>query len=297
MGENLNSRIRGIRSKMNGHLQEIFSSTLMRPLAWVRSTFDRLLPVHPPDEDVSPVDGSSYQFDHEPSAGPLFTRTRVVPVSRASFRRNRIVAMEECGMLADQFKLLRTQLFQHTRPGGLNAIQISGFNTGEGKSLVAVNLAISIARDARQTTLLVDADLRNPSIHKLLDLGSDVPGLKQHLLDGMPLEEILVSPGIEKLSVLPAGGKINHSTELIGSPAMETLVRELKERYRDRYVIFDTPPVNECSDPLVFCEYVDAMILVARADFTTSDAVRAAMDRIPREKVLGIVLNDARIDG
>jgi capsular exopolysaccharide synthesis family protein len=220
----------------------------------------------------------------------------VLPVSRETFRRNRIVAMEEMSPLADQFKLLRTHLFHRTRPTGLNAVQITGFSAGEGKSLVAVNLAISIARDARQTTLLVDVDFRNPSIHALFGLSPETAGLKQHFLDGRPLEDLLISPGIDKLTVLPAGGRIPHSTELIGSPAMETLVLELKERYPDRYVIFDTPPVTDCPDPLVFSEYVDAMILVARADHTRSDAVKAAMDLVPRQKVLGIVLNDAQTD-
>ena len=219
-----------------------------------------------------------------------------MPIPRETFRRNRIVAMEELNPIADQFKLLRTHLFHKTRPENLNTIQISGFSTGEGKSLVAVNLAISIARDSRQTTLLVDVDFRNPCIHSLLGLGPATPGLKQHLLDGRPLEELLVSPGIDKLTVLPAGGRIAHSTELIGSPAMEALVAELKARYPDRYVLFDTPPITECPDPLVFSEYVDAMVLVARADYTRSDAVKAAMGLVPRRKVLGIVLNDLKTE-
>ncbi len=260
---------------------------------WVR----KALTVLKPEQQApwgSRGDGSEQRAARDGSGRISFSHTRVLSVSGDVLRRNKIVAMEGESGIADQFKLLRTHLFHRTRPSGLNTIQITGFNTGEGKSLVAVNLAISIARDARQTTLLVDLDLRNPSVHKLLGMGEDLPGLKSYFLDGAQLEDIFVSPGIEKLSILPAGGRIAHSTELIGSPTMEALVKELKERYPDRYVIFDTPPITECPDPLVFSEYVDGLILVARSDFTTSDSVRAAMDLVPRQKVLGIVLNDTR---
>jgi exopolysaccharide/PEP-CTERM locus tyrosine autokinase len=277
-------------------LQERIASSVRRPLGWVRRTIEKVRTFHPESNGAFAAEDGGHLSDDEVGGGLQFTQTRNVPVSRETFRRNRIVAMEEMSPVADQFKLLRTHLFHKTRPGGLNTIQITGFSTGEGKSLVAVNLAISIARDARQTTLLVDVDFRNPCIHALLGLGPETPGLKQHLLDGRPLEDLLISPGIDKLTVLPAGGRIPHSTELIGSPAMEALVAELKERYPDRYVIFDTPPIVECPDPLVFSEYVDAMILVARADHTRSEAVKAAMDLVPRQKVLGIVLNDMKTE-
>lgn len=277
-------------------LQERIASNAGRPLGWVRRTLQKVRSLRPQGNGSTPVEAADFDGGPEIGGGLQFTRTRVMPVSRETFRRNRIVAMEELNPVADQFKLLRTHLFHKTRPGGLNTVQITGFSTGEGKSLVAVNLAISIARDARQTTLLVDADFRHPCLHALLGFGPEPPGLKQHLLDGAPLEELLVSPGIDKLTVLPAGGRIPHSTELIGSPAMEALVAELKERYPDRYVIFDTPPIAECPDPLVFSDYVDVMILVARADHTRSDAVKAAMDLVPRQKVLGIVLNDTKPD-
>ena len=277
-------------------LQERITSSVGRPWGWVRRTIAKVRTLHPKGNGSVPMESEDYDVGHEIGGSVQFTRTRVMPVSRDTFRRNRIVAMEEMSPVADQFKLLRTHLFHRTRPGGLNTIQITGFSPGEGKSLVAVNLAISIARDARQTTLLVDIDFRNPSVHALLGLSPAPPGLKQYFLDGHPLEDLLISPGIDKLTVLPAGGRIPHSTELIGSPAMEALVTELKERYPDRYVIFDTPPIAECPDPLVFSEYVDAMVLVARADHTRSDTVKAVMDLVPRQKVLGIVLNDMKTE-
>ncbi|MEM5788328.1 MAG: hypothetical protein AAGU11_13515 [Syntrophobacteraceae bacterium] len=224
---------------------------------------------------------------------PAYTRTRVVPVPREDFKSNRIVALDESDPITDQFKLLRTHVFQQTRPRGWRTIQVAGFDSGGGSSLVATNLAISISRDVRQTALLVDLNFRNPSVERLLNLKCDV-GLKSYFLDDIGLEQILVNPAIGKLTVLPAGGRITHAPELMGSPKMQQLVRELKERYSDRYIIFDTPPVSSYPDSLVFSEYVDAIILVARADRTTQDNVKAAVELIPREKILGVVLNDSQ---
>ncbi len=224
---------------------------------------------------------------------PAYTRTRVLSVSREHLKAGRIVAIDEHDPVADQFKLLRTLVFQQTRPRGWNTIQVAGFYSGDGSSLVAANLAVSICKDVRQTSLLVDLNFRNPSIERLLDLQCDI-GLKSYFLDNTGIEAIMVNPAIEKLTVLPAGGKIPHAPELMGSPKMQQLVKELKERYSDRYIIFDTPAVSSYPDALVFSEYVDAIILVARAGRTTQDSVKATVELIPREKILGVVLNDSK---
>ncbi|MCE5336085.1 MAG: hypothetical protein LLG06_16000 [Desulfobacteraceae bacterium] len=224
-----------------------------------------------------------------------YTRTRVVRIPEETFVKNKLVAALDDSPANEQFKLLRTQLFQYTRHRGLNTIQISGFGPGDGASLIALNLALSIAKDARQTTVLVDLNFRKPSIARLLGL-DDGPGLRSHLIDGVPLEEIFISPGIRKLTVLLAGGTITNPTELLGSPKMESLVRELKERYDDRYVIFDTPGISECPDPLVISEYVDGLVLVARAHRTPQSSIRAAMNLLPKEKIFGMVLNNVEPD-
>jgi protein-tyrosine kinase len=225
---------------------------------------------------------------------PVYARTRIIPVSRDELIKKRIVALDQHSGVSDQFKLLRTRVFHRSRVQGWNTIQVSGFNKGEGKTLVAANLAVCIAQDARQTTLLVDLDLRSPSLHQLLGLGEKTPGLKAYFQEGAALEELFINPGIEKLTVLLAGGRMAEAPEIMGSPRMEALVKELKHRYSDRYIIFDTPPINECPDPLVFSEYVDALVLVARADSTTVESIQAAMNLVPRQKVLGVVLNDSR---
>lgn len=225
---------------------------------------------------------------------PKYFQTKVIKVPHEILKNNKIVSIDEDHLVADQFKLLRTRILHRTRASGQNTIQVSGFDSEEGKSTVSVNLAISMAKDTRQTTLLVDIDFRKPSVHRLLGLGDHIKGLKDYFENRVDLEEIFVSPGIDKLTVLPAGGKMLNATEVIGSPKMEALVKELKGRYPDRYIIFDSPGLNVCPDPLVFSEYVDAILLVARSDSTSQDSIKTAMNLVPKDKVLGTVLNDSK---
>ncbi|MCE5336013.1 MAG: hypothetical protein LLG06_15640 [Desulfobacteraceae bacterium] len=236
------------------------------------------------------------RFSAEPENGRAgdiaFVETRVVKTSPEDLARNRITAIDENSGAADQFKLLRTRIFHWTRSRGLNSIQVTGFGAAEGKSTVAANLAVSIAQDTRQTTLLVDLDFRRPSVERLFGLPSGCPGLNAYFLDDTPLERLFVSPGIKKLTLLPAGGPLSNAADILGSKKMEQLVTELKHRYRDRYIIFDTPGVSACPDPLIVSEYMDGILLVARAGCTTRESAAAGMERIPKGKVLGVVMNE-----
>ncbi len=225
---------------------------------------------------------------------PRYYKTRIVNIPAEKLLKNKIIAVDEDDPVTDQFKLLRTRILSRTRSEGYNTIQVSGFDSDEGKTLIAVNLAICMAKDTRQTTLLVDVDFRKPTIHKLLGLENDVKGLKSYFEGEAELEELFINPGIEKLTVLPAGGRLTNAPEVVGSPKMEALVKELKGRYPDRYIIFDTPGLNTCPDPLVFSDYVDSMILVARSDYTSQESIKTVMNLIPRQKLLGTVLNDSQ---
>ncbi|SMC26732.1 capsular exopolysaccharide family [Desulfacinum hydrothermale DSM 13146] len=228
----------------------------------------------------------------QPSPAPIYTRTRVIHVPPARLLANRVLAVTDDGHHSDAFKLLRTRVLQQTRLRGWNTLQVSGFGVGEGKSLVAANLAVAMARDTRQTTLLVDLDFRRPTLHRIFGLVGLTAGLEAYFAGSAPLEEIFVSPGIEKLTLLPTLQPMAHSAEIMGSPRMEALIRELKRRYDDRAIVFDTPAVNACPDPIIVSEYVDGLLLVARAGRTRKEAVAQSLDLVPRDKLLGIVMND-----
>jgi capsular exopolysaccharide synthesis family protein len=167
---------------------------------------------------------------------------------------------------------------------------VTGPLPNEGKSLTAINLAIAIAQKVGQTVLLVDGDLRNPSVHRYLDLPAG-PGLVDYLTAGYPIAETLVHPeGLANLVVLPAGRSTTQAAELLSSPLMVDLVRELKHFYSDRYVLFDLPPLL-FTDPLAFAPLVDGIVLVVEAGSTPRQEITRAQETLKEFPVLGCVLN------
>ena len=236
------------------------------------------------------------ETDHSNGGAVSYSCTRTIEVPEKELLKNKIVAVQDDNPATDQFKFLRTRVFKHTRQKNWNMIQVTGFGPGEGKSTVAANLAVSIAKDPRQTALLVDLDLRRPSVDRLFGLGPKTAGIRSILENDVPVAEILLNPSIQKLTILAAGGSMHRAAEALASPKMEALLRELKNRYKDRYIILDTPGINVCPDPVIISEYADAIILVARAGVTSKTDVLAAMERIPGEKVLCTVLSDVRSD-
>ncbi|MDL1981555.1 MAG: AAA family ATPase [Deltaproteobacteria bacterium] len=225
---------------------------------------------------------------------PAYSQTRSVQVDLKKLIDRKVFSILKKDEVADQYKFLMTRILNKTRPNGYNTIEIASFKEGEGKSLTSVNLAITLAKESRQTVLLVDMDLRRPSIHRIL--GIDLaPGLKDYFLNGTPIKEILIHPGIERLTVLPAGGRMDNSTEIMDSHRMEALILEIKTRYKDRYIIFDAPALNTCSDPLILASYVDTIALVARAGYTTTEDITSGMALLKDKNILGIILNDSGI--
>ena len=165
---------------------------------------------------------------------------------------------------------------------------------GEGKTLTAINLALTIAKAFSQTALLVDCDFHQQQIHRYLGLESD-KGIVDYLLDGVPLKDLIIWPKIEKLTLISGGRTISESAELLGSQRMKDLVAEMKTRYDDRYVIFDVPPLLSGADALTFSQLVDGIVMVVEEGRTPIKEVEKALELIPKEKFLGFVLNKASI--
>jgi capsular exopolysaccharide synthesis family protein len=204
------------------------------------------------------------------------------------------MAAYDKGPFVDAFKILRTQVLHRLRENDWNVVGVTSPGQGEGKTLTAVNLAVSLAMDTTQTVLLVDANLRNPSVHEVFGLG-DCPGLADYLLDNQPLEDLLVHPGIGRFVLLPGGRAISNSTGgILTSPKMLALVEELKHRYPSRIVIFDLPPLLHTADVLAFSPYTDALLLVVEEGKTTAEEVQRALSMVKNSRpVLGTVLNKA----
>lgn len=203
---------------------------------------------------------------------------------------NRILTKHSSSSFTDIYNLLRTQIFHRTRKSRHNVLMVTSAMPGEGKTITSINLAISIAREVDQFALLVDTDMRNPSIHKYLGIEVE-KGLTDHLLHDIPVPDLLIKPGINKLSYLPAGEPIKGSTEILGSPKLQELIIEMKERYPDRYVIFDCPDLLHAPDALVFSSYVDGIVFVVEAGKTSREYVQKALNLLEGRNIVGMVLN------
>jgi non-specific protein-tyrosine kinase len=197
--------------------------------------------------------------------------------------------MPSAGQL-ESYKMLRTQLIQRTRPLGWNTIMITSACPGEGKTLTAINLALIFAKTYNQTVLLLDCDLRRQSIYHYLGL-SDTLGLVDHLLDGVPLNELIVWPEVDQLTLISGGRTIADSAELLASPRMRALLAEMKSRYADRYILLDSPPILSGADTLTLAELVDGIVVVVESGKTDMKVLADALALIPKEKIVGFLLN------
>jgi capsular exopolysaccharide synthesis family protein len=204
--------------------------------------------------------------------------------------KNRIIAHRTRDKNADTFRFLRTQVLRSMQEHDLKTLAITSPHYGDGKSTTAVNLAVSIAQDLKQTVLLIDLDLRQPSLAEYLDLPPEV-GITNYLQKTASVQDCLVKMPFNRIRVFPAGQPVDNSSEIIGSPQMEKLAGELKERYDDRMIIYDLPPLLEQDDPLVFIKNVDGFLMVVKEGETTVNDLHRSLSILEDAKVLGIVLN------
>ncbi len=221
---------------------------------------------------------------------PLYTVSRKVQLDMKTLADNRCAAIFPCTVETEVYKVLRTRIIDCTKKNGNNTIMVTSALPGEGKTLTAINLSFAFAKLFEQTVLLVDGDLRQQDVHKYLGYASD-RGLVDYLLDRMPLSEIITWPNIDKITLISGGRLVRESTELLVTSRMWELASEMKYRYPDRYVIFDVPPVLTGADALNFAPMVDGILVVVEADKTSVDAVNATIALLPRDKIIGTVLN------
>ncbi len=221
-----------------------------------------------------------------------YTKTRTIPLPVAELREKRIIT-EQQNNISDAYRVLRTQVLQRLNEKSWNTLAITSPGSGAGKSLTAINLAMSLAREVDNTVLLIDANLRSPKLDKYFDFHTDY-GLSDYLIDDKPLGEMLVNPqGVSRFVVLPAGRAIANSSEMLSSPKMQRLVEEVKHRYPSRIVIFDLPPLLESSDTLAFIPNADATLVVIEEGKTLESELKQAFELLQGNEVIGTVLNKA----
>ena len=227
---------------------------------------------------------------------PVYKDSAKVELDHECLLDNRCVCISPDAPELDSYKVLRTKIQQLTKEKGWNTVMITSAEAGEGKTFTAVNLALTFARAYNQTVMLVDCDFRRQSIQKMMGFESDA-GLIDYLVDGRPLSEFIIWPGIDKLTLISGGRTVEDSSELLDSARMKDLVQELKTRYDDRYILFDVPPVLGSADALALAPYVDCIVMVVAEGRSSMRSVQKAVEAIPQEKFLGFVMNRQKAAG
>lgn len=267
----------------------------------IEKLVDRML--HAGSGNLKTAAWSGVQMSPEVEAAPKHSRGE----SRSDSVELDLMRLKVAGMLtpdnsrsliAEEYRAIKRPLLKNAFNPSLadvvhrNLIMVTSAIPGEGKSFTSVNLAMSIAMELDHTVLLVEADVAKPAMARYLGLPEDVKGLVDFLSDDrMSLDEVLLRTNIPKLTLLRAGRPHPQATELLASQHMSRLTSELAQRYPDRVVIFDAPPMLVSSEAAVLSSLVGQIVMVVEYGKTPQRIVKDALKLIGDDKIVGIVLN------
>lgn len=202
-----------------------------------------------------------------------------------------ITFLEPESQAAESFKLLGVKMLSINSGLQGRVIMVTSPQPFDGKSTVATNLAVAIAQELNKYALLLDCDLRRPSLHQVFGLQAS-EGLHEYLAQGTSVGPYLLKTPVKKLRLLPGGRPSSNPSELLSSDKMRLLIEELRGRYQDRYIIADFPPAAFAADTSFLSHIVDGVLLVARSGKTPKEMIREAVARIGRDRLLGVVFNE-----
>ena len=201
--------------------------------------------------------------------------------------------------IADEFRVLKRPIITNAQgdAGSTvergNRVMVTSALPSEGKSFVALNLALSIASEVDSTVLLVDADVANPNLLKRMNLPAAKGLLDLLTNDDSDPADVILKTNVEKLSLLPAGTAHRRATEMLASTAMAELVKQMSMRYPDRILVFDSPPLLATTEARVLASHMGQIIMVVEADVTSQGAAQKALETIESCPVVLMVLNKA----
>lgn len=240
---------------------------------------------------------SGHQPQPAPEPDPAVTGTFGSPLAflhPQTLEREHILPPQATGPQGKAYKLLRTQVLQRLDHLKANTLAVLSPNSGQGNTLTAINLAIAISAELGRTALLVDLNLRNPSVHRRLGYEPRL-GIESVLRGVCSVQEVIVRVAeYDRLALLPAKHAVENSSELLSSEAAAVLMNELRNRYSNRIMIFDLPPVLEADDALAFSRVVQAGLVVVTDGQTQKAALRRSMELLSELPIVGTVLNGER---
>jgi Mrp family chromosome partitioning ATPase len=228
------------------------------------------------------------------AASGMFKSMTTAQIRSKDMERSKILPAVDDRVAVTAYKMLRTRVLQRMRTNNWQTLIVTGAGSGEGKTLTACNLAVSISSDVNQAVILVDLDLQRPSLAGYF--GLDVrASIGDYLTGNAQMEDIVYSPtGMDRMVIIPNRDPVANSSELLASPRMRSLLEWLKIQGPDAITVFDMPPVLACDDVLAFSPYVDAILMVVSEGMTERSSVAKTMEMIGDRNILGVVLNRSR---
>lgn len=228
-------------------------------------------------------------------ASIVYTKSKVVKLDAGHLEKNRIVAYSGNNPDAGVFDSLRTQILQKMDEKGWRTIAVVSPTPESGKTFVSINLAISVAHQPLKTALLLDLDLRKPRVADYLGLRAH-QSMNEFFAGQAQVEDVMINPSIPRLIVMPTMRPVARSSETLSSTKATDLVAELKDRYDSRIVIIDMPPLLVSDDAMVLLPYVDCVLMVVADGASTQAEIEEAMRHIPKENLIGVVVNKAEVE-
>jgi capsular exopolysaccharide synthesis family protein len=202
-----------------------------------------------------------------------------------------VAALAPHSTAAERYRAVRARITQREEHTPLRTLLVTSPGSGDGKSVTAANLALTMAQELQRSVVLVDADLRTPAIHALFGIEAQ-PGLAEVLTGQATIDEALVYLPDYRLTILAAGGAPQFPTELLGSTAMRRALDTLRARF-DR-ILLDVPAVAPLADTGTVAPLADGIVMVVRAGVTPRPALDQALAAVEEHTVVGVVLNDAQ---
>ncbi len=198
---------------------------------------------------------------------------------------------------AEEYRKLKTTLGrQGAVRSGRRVLVVTSCVSGEGKSLTAINLAVTMAQDTDRGVLLIDADLRRPSLAGYLGI-EEGAGLSGCLRSGTPVRSAVIGTVVPRLEILPAGQAVRNPVELLASPSLGAVLEELKARRPDQMIVIDTPPILPFAETQALAARADGILFVVREGAVTTHELQDALENIDERKLLGVVFNNVTAQG
>jgi protein-tyrosine kinase len=224
-----------------------------------------------------------------------YTQTRVIKLRAEHLEKNRIVAFNKSDPKSMVFDLLRTHILQKMEENGWRTLAITSPTPEAGKTVIAINLAMSIAQQTNKTAMLVDFDLRRPKIGAYLGIPME-KSLNDLLAGTAELADVLVNPDMPRLVLLPTRSPVKNSSETLSSKKIADLIKDLRERYESRIIIFDLPPVLFTDDAIALLPQIDCVLMVVANGMSTRREIEDSLRLLPAESLIGTILNKAEIE-